>query len=59
MKVYLEIEEVQQLENATTCPRDKLLIRVLSRLGCRVSEALALQVSDIDFARHTVTILHL
>jgi len=59
MKVYLEIEEVQQLENAATCPRDKLLIRVLSRLGCRISEALALQVSDIDFARRTVTILHL
>ncbi|MGD0353502.1 MAG: tyrosine-type recombinase/integrase [Dehalococcoidia bacterium] len=59
MKVYLEIEEVQQLENAATCPRDKLLIRVLSRLGCRISEALALQVSDIDFVRRTVTILHL
>jgi integrase/recombinase XerD len=59
MKAYLEIEEVQQLENAATCPRDKLLIRVLSRLGCRISEALALKVSDIDFARHTVTILHL
>jgi integrase/recombinase XerD len=59
MKAYLEIEEVQQLENAATCPRDKLLIRVLSRLGCRISEALALQVSDIDFARRTVTILHL
>jgi integrase/recombinase XerD len=59
MKAYLEIEEVQQLENAATCPRDKLLIRVLSRLGCRISEALALQMSDIDFARRTVTILHL
>jgi integrase/recombinase XerD len=59
MKAYLEIEEVQQLENAATCPRDKLLIRVLSRLGCRISEALAIQVSDIDFARRTVTILHL
>jgi integrase/recombinase XerD len=59
MKAYLEIGEIKQLENVTTCLRDKLLIRVLSRLGCRVSEALALQVSDIDFARHTVTILHL
>lgn len=28
-------------------------------MGCRVSEALALKVSDIDLERATVTILHL
>ena len=39
--------------------RDKLLIRLLSRLGCRISEALALKVKDVDFERKTVTILHL
>ena len=41
------------------CPRDRLLIRLLFRLGCRVSEALAIKVTDIDFERGTVTILHL
>jgi len=47
------------MEEAATCPRDRLLIRLLFRLGCRVSEALALRVDDIDFARSTVTIEHL
>jgi len=59
VKAYLEIEEVRQLEEAATCVRDELLIRLLSHLGCRISEALALTVGDIDFNRGTVTILHL
>ena len=59
MKTYLEIKETERLENAATCLRDKLLIRILRRLGCRVSEALALDVKDIDFGRVTVTIEHL
>ena len=59
MKAYLEIEETEKLENAATCVRDRLLIRLLARLGCRVSEALALEVKDIDFKQGTVTIEHL
>jgi integrase/recombinase XerD len=59
MKVYLEPGEVEQLEKATTCLRDRLLIRLLFRLGCRVSEALALTAEDVDFAQGTVTIQHL
>jgi len=59
MKAYLDIEEIEQLENAATCLRDKLLIRILARLGCRISEVLALEVRDIDFDRGTVTIEHL
>ena len=59
MKAYLEIEETEKLENAATCVRDRLLIRLLARLGCRVSEALALDVKDIDFKQGTVTIEHL
>jgi len=47
------------LENETTNLRDRLLIHVLFRLGCRVSEALALKVEDIDFTRGTITITHL
>jgi integrase/recombinase XerD len=58
-KAYLEPDEVEQLENAALYLRDKLLIRLLFRLGCRVSEALAITVSDIDFSAGTVTIQHL
>lgn len=59
MKAYLEPSEVERLEKAATCLRDKLLIRLLYRLGCRISEALALRVEDIDFTQGTVTIVHL
>jgi integrase/recombinase XerD len=59
MKTYLEPSEISLLENATSNMRDKLLIRVLFHLGCRISEALALTVEDIDFGRSAVTIQHL
>ncbi len=59
MKAYLDLGETNQLEKAATCVRDKLLIRILAHLGCRISEALALEVKDIDFDRGTVTIEHL
>jgi integrase/recombinase XerD len=58
-KAYLEPEEVQQLEEAGEYLRDKLLIRLLFRLGCRISEVLGIAVSDIDFDQGTVTIEHL
>jgi len=59
MKAYLEPEEVTLMLKATTNLRDRLLIRLLFHLGCRVSEALALTVENIDFSRGTVTIQHL
>jgi integrase/recombinase XerD len=58
-KTYLEPNEIEQLESTATCLRDKLLIRLLFHSGCRVSEALNLQVKDIDFGNATVCILHL
>ena len=58
-KAYLEVGEVQRLEKAATNLRDKLLIRLLFHLGCRVSEALSLEVDDVDFKKGTVTIEHL
>ena len=59
MKTYLEHEEIEKLEEVASCLRDKLLIRVLFHLGCRVSEALALETGDIDFKQGTITIKHL
>ena len=59
MRVYLEYTDIALMEGVVKSPRDKLLIRLLSRLGCRISEVLALKVKDIDFEHRTVTILHL
>jgi len=59
MKAYVEPEEVTLMEKETTNLRDRLLIRLLFRLGCRVSEALALTVEDIDFDHGTISIKHL
>ncbi len=38
-KAYLEVDEVRELEEAAEYLRDKLLIRLVFRLGCRISEA--------------------
>jgi len=51
MKTYLEPEDVRLLEEAATCFRDRLLIRLLFRTGCRISEVLALKVEDMDFIK--------
>ena len=59
MKAYVEPDEVALMEKVASNLRDKLLIRLLFHLGCRISEALALKVEDIDFTKGTVTIVHL
>ena len=59
MKAYLEPEEVEKLEQAAGYLRDRLLIRLLFHLGCRVSEVLGIRVNDIDFKQGMVTIEHL
>jgi integrase/recombinase XerD len=59
MKTYLEPNEVDRIEQAAECLRDKLLVRLLARLGCRFSEVLGITVSDIDFDQGTVIIVHL
>jgi len=59
MKAYVEPEEITLMEQVASNLRDKLLIYLLFRLGCRISEALSLKVDDIDFTQGTVTIVHL
>ena len=49
MKAYVEPEEVAQMEKVAGNLRDRLLIRMLFHLGCRVSEALGLSVEELDF----------
>jgi len=58
-KTYIEPEEITLLENAANNLRDKLLIRILFRLGCRVSEALAIGIEDIGFSSGIIMIKHL
>jgi integrase/recombinase XerD len=58
-KTYLDADDIAKLEGAAEYLRDRLLIRVLFHLGCRVSEALALEVNHADFDQSTVTIQHL
>lgn len=59
MKEYLEPNEVEMMEAVARYLRDKLLVRVPFRLGCRISEALGIGVDDIDFNQHTIKIEHL
>jgi len=59
MKTYPEPSEVTLLEETATNLRDKLLIHLLFHLGCRISEALALTIEDVDFEHGIVTIKHL
>ncbi len=59
MKAYLEPGEVDLLEGAALFLRDKLLVRLLWRLGCRISEALGISLDNIDFNQAMVTIEHL
>jgi len=58
-KTYIEYEEITLLENAANNLRDKLLIRILFWLGCRVSEALAIGIEDIGFSSGIIIIKHL
>ena len=59
IRTYLALDQVGQLEEMAANFRDRLLIRLLFRLGCRVSEALAIGVDDINFSSATITIKHL
>ena len=59
-KGYLEPEQVHKgLIDAARTPRDKAFIAVLAREGIRISEAIQLKESDIDFQGGTLTIVHL
>ena len=59
MKAYLEQAEIEKLELAAEFLRDKIIIRLLWRLGCRISEVLGISVDNIDFNQGTITIEHL
>jgi len=59
LKGHLESEHVDRLIVASTNPRDKAFISTLAKTGIRISEAIQVKTSDIDFQRGTLTIVHL
>ena len=59
VKAYLEPAEIDLMGNVANNLRDKLLVHLLFHVGCRISEALALTVNDVDVDHGTVTIQHL
>jgi len=54
-----QVELVERLIAAATNPRDRAFIALLPRSGIRISEAIQLKTSDIDFQRGMLTIVHL
>ncbi len=55
-----EPEQVQKrIIDAGTNPRDRAFVALLARTGIRISEAIELKTSDIDFERGILTIIHL
>jgi len=58
-KAYPEPEDIKRMEEEATNWRDLLMVRLLFRLGCRISELLGIKTDDIDFTAGTVTIRHL
>jgi len=59
LKGYLEPEQVERLIAAASNPRDKAFISTLGKAGIRISEATQLEVTNIDFEKGTLTIVHL
>ena len=58
-KGYLELEQLDRLIAAASNPRDKAFISMLGKTAMRISESGQLKVTDIDFKRGTLTIVHL
>jgi len=56
---YLEPERIEKLINSCINPRDRAFIALLARTGIRISEVVQLKISDIDFQRGMLTIVHL
>ena len=58
-KTHLDSDDIAKLEKAAQYARDRLLVRLLFRLSCRISEALSLTMEVMDFIAGIVRIQHL
>jgi len=59
LKTYLTEADINRLFMAADTLRNKLIIRLLYHLGCRVSELVTIKCSDIDFRKRLILIRHL
>ena len=59
LREHTGIEQVDRLIAAASSPRDRAFISTLGKTGMRISEAIQFNVSDIDFKRRTLIIVHL
>ena len=57
--VALNLRQIENLIAAAHNPRDRAFVSILARTGIRIGEATQLNVSDIDFEKRTLTIVHL
>ena len=58
-KAYLEPADVDALIEAAPTLRDRAIIRTLFYTAVRESELISIQVADIDYENHWITIQHL
>ena len=57
---YSALNHVQErLIDVGTNPRDRAFTSTLGKTGMRISEAIQLKITDIDFQKGTLTIVHL
>jgi len=56
---YVEPGQIEKLISTCSSPRDRAFIALLARTGIRISEAIELKTSDIDFERGMLTIIRL
>jgi len=55
----LNLRQIEKLISVARNPRDRALVSLLARTGIRIGEAIQLNVSDVDFEKKTLTIVHL
>ena len=58
IKEYLEPKDASLIEDAALSLRDKLLIRILRTVGCRIGELLGIEERHIDFKNRQIRIEH-
>jgi integrase/recombinase XerD len=52
-------KQLDQLIGAARNPRDRAFVTLLARSGVRISEAIQIKESDVDFTNATLSIIHL
>ena len=57
VRKYLAPDELAMLRDACVTYREKAIVEFLVSSGCRISEALGIDIADIDFANRCVTVI--